>query len=185
MRLTQCVVAGASIGDGGETASGGAGGSKAMPLTGPAFCARVSSLSLKDGFDFTVHDSRGPVNGYSARLVADFCVRKGGDHYGLHQCVKLRCTRYFNFVLDKHTDSGYTAALLLGTGTLVVRTPAGECFAYDVARNMQREFGDAVKMSREEWQETRPWLALPWKNARISFGSWSYPPVACIHSLFL
>ena len=29
MRLTQCVVAGASIGDGGETASGGAGGASA------------------------------------------------------------------------------------------------------------------------------------------------------------
>jgi hypothetical protein len=173
MRLTQCVVAGASIGDGGETASGGAGGSKAMPLAGPAFCARVSSLSLKDGFDFTVHDSRGPVNGYSARLVADFCVRKAGAHYGRHQCIKLRCTG-----LDFVEDSGHTATLLLGTGTLVVRTPAGECFAYDVASNMQREFGDAVKMSREEWQETRPWLALPWHDARIYVGKWHHPPNA-------
>ena len=77
MRLTQCVVAGASIGDGGETASGGAGGCKATPLAGPAFCAQVSSLSLKDGFDFSIHDSRGPINGYSARLVAEFCVRRG------------------------------------------------------------------------------------------------------------
>ena len=39
--------------------SGGAGGSKATPLAGPTACARVSSLSLKDGFDFSEHDSRG------------------------------------------------------------------------------------------------------------------------------
>jgi hypothetical protein len=76
--------------------SGGAGGSKATPLAGPTACARVSSLSLKDGFDFSEHDSRGPVSGYSARLVAEFCVRRAGAHYGLHQCVKLTCTRHFD-----------------------------------------------------------------------------------------
>jgi hypothetical protein len=84
--------------------SGGAGGSKATPLAGPTACARVSSLSLKDGFDFSEHDSRGPqaVSGYSARLVAEFCVRRAGAHYGLHQCVKLRCRGF---------DSDYRATL--------------------------------------------------------------------------
>ena len=63
--------------------------------------------------------------------------------------------------------SDYRATLLLGTGTLVVRTPAGACFVYGVAGEMQMAFGNAVKLSRHEWQETRPWLALPWNNARI------------------
>jgi hypothetical protein len=168
MRLTQCVVAGASIGDGGETASGGAGGSKATPLAGPAFCARVSSLSLKDGFDFTVHDRNGSAEGYTARLVADFFVRRAGAHYGLHQCVKLRCTQrfdidYTHFPFIECSDC--RATLLLSTGTLVVRTPAGACFAYDVGRNMKVAF--ALGVNPYEWFETRPWLALPWNNTRI------------------
>ena len=151
MRLTQCVtvVAGASNGDGGETASGGAGGSKATvtPLAGPAACARVSSLSLQDGFDFSYNDRKGPADGYSARLVAAFSVRKAGAHYGLHQCVKLRCTRLFDIHFTHFPfieSSDYRATLLLGTGTLVVRTPAGACFVYGVAGSMQRAFGDAV-----------------------------------------
>ena len=170
MRLTQCVMAGDSIGDGGGTASGGAGGSKATPLAGPAFCARVSSLSLKDGFDFSFHDRRGAAEGYTARLVAEFCVRRAGAHYGLHQCVKLRCTKrwdvdftHFPFV----ECSDYRATLLLSTGTLVIRTPAGACFAYNVASNMKVAFGKAVNILPYEWFETRPWLALPWNNTRI------------------
>ena len=175
------MVAGASNGDGGETASGGAGGSKATvtPLAGPAACARVSSLSLQDGFDFSYNDRKGPADGYSARLVAAFSVRKAGAHYGLHQCVKLRCTRLFDIHFTHFPfieSSDYRATLLLGTGTLVVRTPAGACFVYGVAGSMQRAFGDAVKLSRHEWQETRPWLALPWNNARIVVDERANPP---------
>ena len=79
--------------------SGGAGGSKATPLAGPAACARVSSLSLQDGFDFSYNDRKGPADGYSARLVAAFIEHRTGALYGLHLCgVKLRCTRHWRFV---------------------------------------------------------------------------------------
>ena len=158
-------------------ASGGAGGSKATPLAGPTACARVSSLSLKDGFEF--YDRKGPADGYSARLVAAFSVRKAGAHYGLHHCVKLRCTRRFDIHFTHFPFiecSDYRATLLLGTGTLVVRTPAGACFVYGVAGEMQMAFGNAVKLSRDEWQETRPWLALPWNNARIVVDERANPP---------
>jgi hypothetical protein len=60
----------------------------------------------------------------------------------------------------------------------VIRTPAGACCVYDVASSMQSEFGNAVKLSRMEWQETRPWLALPWHDARIFVDDRSHPPFA-------
>ena len=163
--------------------SGGAGGSKATPLAGPTACARVSSLSLQDGFDFSYNDQKGPADGHSARLVAAFIEHRTGALYGLHQCgVKLRCTRDWRFVgrficfpFVECSDSA--ATLLLSTGTLVVRTGAGACCVYDVAGSMQREFGNAVKLSRDEWQETRPWLALPWHNARIYIDDTEHPPL--------
>ncbi len=60
----------------------------------------------------------------------------------------------------------------------MIRTPAGACCVYDVAGSMQREFGNVVKLSRDEWQETRPWLALPWHNARIYIDDREHPPFA-------
>ena len=58
----------------------------------------------------------------------------------------------------------------------MVRTPAGACFVYGVAGEMQMAFGNAVKLSGHEWQETRPWLALPWNNARIVVDERANPP---------
>ena len=144
-------------------------------------------LSRKDGFDFSLYDIRGPAEGYSARLVAKFCERRAGALYGLHQCVKLRCTRRFDghFIHFPFVECREcTATLLLGTGTLVIRSPAGACGVYEVARAMQMEFGNAVKLTRDEWQQTRPWLALPWHNARIHIDDKQHPPFVAVNIIY-
>ena len=70
---------------------------------------------------------------------------------GLHQCVKLRCRGF---------DSDYRATLLLGTGTLVVRTPAGECFAYGHTDPDPGDGPQAARRPESRREPAAPVLAL-------------------------
>jgi hypothetical protein len=52
-----------------------------------------AGYSPLDGFDFRYHDQIGPAAGHGARLVATFSLKLAGTLYGMHQCIKVRCTR--------------------------------------------------------------------------------------------
>ena len=145
-----------------------------------------AGYSPLDGFDFATHDERGPAEGYAARLVASFSLQLAGTLYGLHQCIKLRCTRDarvlgptpFPFVESREDR----ATLLLATGQLVLRTQEGICCAYDLSFAMWCTYTHLIKLTSIQFQQARLWLALPWQTARIVVRTFpqTYSPVLSV-----
>ena len=175
----------AAAGAGAMDTSGGsgAGGMAAHAAEAHDPSAGYSPL---DGFDFRFHDQIGPAAGHGARLVASFSLRLAGTLYGMHQCVKVRCTRDarvlslrppFAFVESREDR----ATLLLATGRLVLQTAEGTCCVYDMGLAMWSKYSFSVRLPFRQWQQARMWLALPWQTARIVVRNFSqsHSPVVC------